>query len=168
MTIKDIFTPMADHLRSEYGTSDLLTVDQIKKGIDGLYVKNFLDVGQSYISDSPNLKALTGISVDVWNKDLQKRWIMISFDVKWSKATSGRVGIEYSYNDPNGNQHFPGCWVNINTAEGQAHPTAYIYVDSKVAGSFVEYHMYNQLNDGAHVEITNPKIVINPMVMGGK
>lgn len=62
MTIKDTFTPMADHLRAEYGVDGLLTTEQLKAGINGLHVQNLLDEGQSYDSAvGSGWKDLTGL-----------------------------------------------------------------------------------------------------------
>lgn len=164
MTIKGTFTPMADHLRSEYGTSDLLTVDQIKAGIDGLHAQNYLTAGQtlSYPADSPT-KALVGIDADFWNESFLGKTITISFDAKWSGYKNGRIGIEYAYTDKSNVPRYYGSWLYPNTEQGSQHVATTFVIGTEEANDLEEYHMYAQTNADAKVEITNPKVVINPM-----
>lgn len=165
MTIKNTFTSMADHLRSEYGTPDLLTVDQIKSGINGLHTHNYLDAGQSLsFAKDGEMKPLSGIDAETWDKKFLGKTITISFDAKWSGIGIGnRMGIEYAYIDKTGQDHYYGAWITPNQTQGTQHFAQTFTIDTIGSDSLTEYHMYAQVGASAKVEITNPKIVINPM-----
>lgn len=79
--LKDTFTPMADHLRNEYGVTDMLTVDQIKAGIDGLCANNLL-------SDNVNGKQ-SDANKGVWfspteasgSKHVSQSWLIFDYPI---------------------------------------------------------------------------------------
>lgn len=170
MTIKDTFTPMADHLRSEYGVDGLLTTEQIKAGIGGLHVQNLLDEGQSYDSsvDTAGWKSLIGLN----NKLalLPGKTITISFDVTWSGYDPGkqRFGIEYGLKFKNDPEVWAGAFYWPASTSGSAHVAKSFSLHQDTITGYDEGNLYVPNITGYITKITNPKIVINPMGGGNQ
>ena len=142
MTLKDTFISMADHLRSEYGTNDLLTTNQIKDGLNGLHVTNLINDGQFYDStvDKVDWEPITGFQK--YANLIPGKYISVSCDIEWS-------GYDPNYpKTSNGSNHIVG---------GKLLPQDTITGYDE--GNF--YPIYSGV-----CKITNPKIVINPM--GGR
>lgn len=163
MSVKDRYTAIADALRNQYGTTDKYKLADMPKMINGLEIHNFLDADESlnWPGDGVN-KPIKSLSVDTWNKSFLGKTITISFDATWSGFKTGRIGIEYAYQDKNGSQHYYGSWFVPASEEGSKHCATTLLIDTIGTTSFEEQHMYNQC-DAAVVKITNPKIVVNPM-----
>lgn len=165
MTIKDTFTPMADHLRSEYGVDGLLTTEQLKTGINGLHVQNLLDEGQSYDSAvGSGWKDLTGLRNHF--SLLPGKTITISFDTTWQgldPSENRRIGIEYGINFKNSSTIWTGCWITPTTPNGSAHVAANFKMHQDIVTGYQEGGFSAMIKKGATVKINNPKIVINPM-----
>lgn len=175
MTIKDTFTPMADHLRNEYGVDGLLTTDQIKSGIDGLHVHNYLDAGQVFektivkSGDWLN-QSLTGLTVDIWNKEIAGKTVTISADAEWSGYVPGAPGdrcfVEAQTTLTDGTQRWNGVYFTPTTASGKKHISATWAIDKLAATKIDDVVAYDELNTGSHLKLSNIKFVVNPMVGG--
>ena len=167
MTIKDTFTSMADHLRSEYGVDGLLTTDQIKAGIGGLHVQNLLDEGQSYNKNvDARPKPVSGLTVEKWNKELLGKTITISCDVEFSgfahdNKQQNRFGFEIVVSSKDGIYNNYGVWSWPSSVSGKQHLVHTYTIDKKEIIS-VNANLYDQINSAA-LKITNLKMVINPM-----
>lgn len=170
MTFVDTFTPMADHLRSEYGITDKLTTSQLKFGINGLHVHNYVTDGLTFDSTSVKTgewKAIQGITIDSWNA-LSGKTVAISMDVTWSnyKAVnnqSNRLGFEYGVHYSKSATKWVGLWLNPPTESGTKHCVSIMKLPNDTATSWEEGFFYNQVNSDCKFKVTNIKIVENPM-----
>lgn len=167
MTVKDIFTSMADHLRSEYGTNDLLTTNQIKDGLNGLHVTNLIDDGQSYDStvDKVGFKPITGFQK--YANLIPGKYISVSCDIEWSgydPSKGERIGIEYGIKFKNSSEIWLGVFYYPKTSNGSNHIVGGKLLSQDTITGYDEGNFYSI--DSGVCKITNPKIVINPM--GGK
>lgn len=165
MSVSDITKPLADHLRAEYGVSDLLTAKQIKAGVGGLHADNLLDEGQFYDStvDQQRWKMLTGFQ-DKFASILGKT-ITLSFDVTWSgydPSKGERLGMEYGLKFKSTPEIWVGLFMYPKTSSGSQHTTVDYYIPQDTITGYDEGELY-ALADPAMTKITNPKIVINPM-----
>jgi hypothetical protein len=167
MTVKDTFTSMADHLRSEYGINDLLTTNQIKDGFNGLHVTNLIDDGQSYDStvDKVGWKPITGFQK--YANLIPGKYISVSCDIEWSgydPSKGERIGIEYGIKFKNS----PEFWLEVfcypKTSNGSNHIVGGGLLPQDIITGYDEGNFYSI--DSGVCKITNPKIFINPM--GGK
>lgn len=174
MSVKDTFTPIADHLRSEYGTGNLLTVDQIKNGINGLHTRsliadvpeltqNNLESGGLYPIDNPDLST--------WNS-LRGKTLTMSFDISYDgyqnmPSIANRIGFEYGVTFEGDNGQYDinmGAWLYPKEISGTAHVFEnWTIPDQQIVLVTHERSAYNQLNKEATFKITNIKMVVNPM-----
>lgn len=167
MTIKDTFTSMADHLRSEYGVDGLLTTEQLNTGINGLHVHNLFDEGQSYtknVDDRP--KPVSGLTVEKWNKELLGKTITISCDVEYSgfahdDKQQNRFGFEIGTENKHHIFYSYGVWLWPSSSNGKSHLSKTYKIDEQEITS-ISANLYDQIN-GTELKITNLKFVINPM-----
>lgn len=170
MTFANTFTPMADHLRAEYGITDKLTTSQLKLGINGLHAHNYVADGLSF--DSTNVKsgewkAIQGITIDSWNA-LSGKTVGISMDVTWSNYKtvnnqSNRLGFEYGIHYSKSATEWVGLWLGPTTESGSKHCVTIMKLPNDTATSWEEGFFYNQVNSDCKFTVTNIKIVENPM-----
>lgn len=174
MNSKDTFVQMADHLRNEYGASDLLTVDQIKTGISGLHVQNLLAGTPELTQD--NLKyngnyPINNLDLPTWN-NLRGKTLTMSFDIsynnyQWSPNYNNRIGFEYGITFQNSNGQYDinmGVWFNPEEISGTTHLfKSWTIPDQQIVLVTHERSFYNQLNKEATFKITNTKMVVNPI-----
>lgn len=169
MSFTEKMTAISDAFRKQYGTTDKYGLDDMPALIDGLEVTNLLDPGQTFNSDTDwgayGDKPLTGITVDKLNSVLGRN-LTFSCDVEWTKfkATNGvnRIGFEYGLHFENGDVKWCSAWCFPTTENGKQHGSGTFTIDSKVT-SFEEGHVYDQINQDAHVKVTNIKVVVNPV-----
>ena len=167
MKPKDTFVQIADHLRNEYGVSNLLTIDQIKTGIDGLHVRNLLDEGQSYNKNiDARPKPVLGLTVEKWNQNLLGKTITISCDVEYSgfahdDKQQNRFGFEIGTGNKNHIFHNYGVWSWPSSSNGKSHLSKTYKIDEQEITS-IAANIYDQIN-GTELKITNLKFVINPI-----
>ena len=169
MNVSEKLTTLASALRTQYGSDDKYTIDDMVKGIGGLKVQNLVDPGQSYDTsvDKQSWKLVTGLDTDGWNKLIGKT-ITISFDLKWSNYkpytnSNNRIGMEWALKYESHEETWENDWYYPQASDGKEHVvnTATIPNDKIVSvdgGSF-----YNQVNPECTVKATNFKIVVNPM-----
>lgn len=164
MTVKDTFTSMADHLRSEYGTNGLLTANQIKDGLNGLHVTNLIDDGQSYDStvDKVAWKPITGFQK--YANLIPGKYISVSCDIEWSgydPSNGERIGIEYGIKFNNHSEFWLGVFYYPKTSNGSKHIVSGGLLPQDTITGYDEGNFYS-ISSGV-CKITNAKIVINPM-----
>ena len=171
MSFNEKMTAISDAFRKQYGTTDKYGLDDMPALIDGLEVTNLLDPGQAFDSDTDwgadGDKQLTGITVDKLNTVLGRN-LTFSCDVEWTgfKALSGsnnRIGFEYAPHFENGKAMWCGAWCYPTTENGKQHVSETFALDDSKVTSCEEGFAYDQINQDAHVKITNIKVVVNPV-----
>lgn len=171
MTFVDTFTPMADHLRSEYGITDKLTTSQLKLGINGLHVHNYLteklSVDNTMTAQNSGSYALDKITIDQWTKLLGKT-VTVSFDITWSnyqptENVGNRIGVEYMVIHKDNSIDFVSAWLYPTESSGSIHVSENVKLHSSEVASLDEGNFYNQTNSECTFKATNLKIVENPM-----
>lgn len=174
--LKDTFTPMADHLRNEYGVTDMLTVDQIKAGIDGLCANNLLsdtpDLDQNSLkSGNENAVNINNFDLATWNS-FRGKTVTMSFDISYSNyhqdtMLNNRIGFEYGITfNVNGKQSDAnkGVWFSPTEASGSKHVSqSWLIFDYPIVRVENERSFYNQLSKEVKFKITNTRFTVNPM-----
>lgn len=171
MTFANTFTPMADHLRSEYGVIDKLTTKQLKAGINGLHAHNYLTedltVDNTMTTVNGSWYVLDKISIDEWNK-LSGKTVTVAFDIAWSRYQptsniNNRIGIEYAVTHKDGSVDWVGAWSYPKEPSGSMHVSTSTKLYSGDVVSLDEGNFYNQVNSECTFKATNLKLVENPM-----
>lgn len=171
MKIKDTFTPIADHLRAEYGVDGLLTTKQIKAGIGGLHISsNRLKAG--LVLTDKEVPANHGYYLGVtqpgdWNA-FQGKIVACSFDITWSgyKTVAGknnRIGFEHIIYFKDGSKTVVPAWAFPDTENNSVHVYSNTAIPQKGIAQIGEGSFYNQLNPECTFKATNLKLVENPM-----
>lgn len=173
MTFAETFTPMAEHLRSEYGITDKLTTNQLKAGINGLHAHNYLSEGLSVDNTMTTVNGswyvLNKISIDEWKK-LSGKTVTVSFDITWSnyqptENVGNRIGVEYMVIYKDSSIDFVGAWIYPTESSGSIHVSKNVKLHSGEVASLDEGNFYKQTNSECTFKATNLKIVEN--LMGG-
>lgn len=163
-------TNLGNVLRDQYGTTDKYSLSDMAKMISGLEIHNFLDDGQKLVSTSGKplyAVPLTGLTTEIWNKYLVSQNVTLSCDIKWSgfkkDAKQGRLGFEICTQVQDNSYHYNGVWHWLNSDSGEEHISTTWRLNDQSIISIDSAYIYNQINADATVEITNLKIVINPL-----
>lgn len=172
MTFADTFSPMADHLRAEYGITDKLTTNQLKLGINGLHVHNYLTDDQvidQTIVPTGGCKVLNEqIKASDWEKLLGKT-VNLSMDITWSNyhydaGLNNRIGYEFGIYYEQQNADWVNCWLLPHEESGTKHISNTFKLQDKASiKSIEEGSFFNQVNQECTFKATNLKIVENPM-----
>ena len=169
MIVSETYSAIGDAIRKQYGTIDKYKLGDMPKMIDSLEIHNFLDEGQSLEAGvDSNMKSLSGITMDVWNKYLLGQTVVLSFDVEWSNYKEdakyrNRFGFEILTQAEDGSWHYNGVWLSPHTESGKQHVTTTWKIFDKKISALTSSYLYNQVNDNTKLKITNPKFVINPL-----
>lgn len=172
MNVSEKLTTLASALRTQYGTDDKYTLDDMVKGIGGLKVQNLVDPGQSYDTsvDKQDWKLVTGLDIDGWNK-LSGKTITVSFDLEWAnyKPVAGgnnRIGMEWGLKYDSQKELWANCWYLPQASDGKDHATNTFTIPDDIAVVVEGGSFYNQVNPECTFMATNFKIVVNPMGQG--
>ena len=169
MNVSEKLTTLASALRTQYGTDDKYTIDDMVKGISGLKVQNLVDPGQSYDTsvDKQSWKLVNGLDIDGWNKLIGKA-ITISFDLEWSNykpdtKVKNRIGMEWELKHESHEETWANAWYCPQTSDGKEHVVNTITIlNDKIVG-IGSKGFFNQVNPECTFKATNFKIVVNPM-----
>ena len=167
MNVSEKLTTLASALRTQYGSDDKYTLDDMVKGIGGLKVQNLVDPGQSYDTsvDKQSWKLVTGLDIDGWNKLIGKT-ITMSFDLEWSNYkpvanSSNRIGMEWGLKHEIHAEAWAGAWYYPQTPDGKEHVANTITIpNDKIVGIDSE-DFFNQVNPECAFKATNFKIVVD-------
>lgn len=169
MSLNDKLTAIATALRSQYGSTDKLSLDDMTKGIDGLNVHNYLNEGRTFDSKTSKDQtlALPEVTTDVWNK-LTGKTVTFSFDLTWSgyhsiEGKETRIGIEFGLKYQNIDEQWVGSWYYPKETDGSTHVSFTTLLPEGTITDYEEGNFFNQLNSDCVVKATNMKIVVNPM-----
>ena len=172
MTFADTFSPMADHLRAEYGITDKLTTNQLKLGINGLHVHNYLTddqvIDQTIVPTGGNKVLNEQIKASDWEKLLGKT-VNLSMDITWSNyhydaSLNNRIGYEFGIYYEQQNAEWVNCWLLPHEESGTKHISNTFKLQDKASIKYIEEgSFFNQVNQECTFKATNLKIVENPM-----
>lgn len=141
MNVSEKLTTLASALRTQYGSDDKYTLDDMVKGIGGLKVQNLVDLGQSYdtSADKQDWKKVTGLDIDGWNKLIGKT-ITMSFNLEWSNYkpvtnSFNRIGMEWGLKHESHTETWAGAWCYPQTLDGKEHVASTITIpNDKIVG----------------------------------
>lgn len=175
MSVSEKITGLADGFRGLYGMTDKLSFDDMRVALSGLQIHNFFDEGQSFEATFDKnwiSQPVSGLTLDLWNKLLVDKTIIISCDAEWSGYVPGaaegdRFFIEAHTTDANGQQHWYGLYYTPKTATGKQHLTTALKLSSIPMKTINDVVIYDELNSGSYLKLTNIKMVIDP-IGGGK
>lgn len=168
-TINEALTPLANGFRNLYGTTDKYSADDMTKLLSNASIHNYLDDGQKLIAGTDSdMVRLTGITKDIWNASLVGKSVTLSFNAKWSEFKKdsnyrNRFGFEYCVQNIDNSYHYYGVWIWPNSESGNQLVTTTWKINDQSITNINSGYLYNQINPNSHIEITNPKIVINPL-----
>lgn len=167
MTVSEKLAAIAAELRSQYGTNDQYSLVDMAKGVAGLHVHNYFDLGQSYDTsvDKESWKFITGLNLDAWNK-LSGQTVTVSFDISWEgfhtlSGSSNRFGLEWGIFTGD-TSTWISCWYFPTTANGQKHVVSAFTVPVDRITKVEEGDFFNQVNPECRFKATNFKLVVNP------
>lgn len=168
MSFNEKMTAISDAFRKQYGTTDKYGLDDMPALIDGLEPHNFLSTSdfEATMQGEWIHKDVPGLTVELWNKELVGKTVVISCDVEWRGYHPGAIGDRCFYEvhtkTVNGAELWNGVYYTPESENGKTHLAKIQKLADQPISELYESHIYDELNAGSYLKITNLRIAVIP------